>query len=181
MGRKESSLWPAWESSRAMPAIPTWWATRGFQLPGASSWARTLSPRLSREPAGTFPTRRTSATRYGPAFNIGLRIASGWLGRHLWIGVCPSPIPATEAHALAEYGQQVISRINFARGRILPCSPSTPRSASDIYKGDRVTARFQADGDNLNNRLNIIDFGGLFSSNAIAPGRSFSLRLNTSF
>jgi hypothetical protein len=27
----------------------------------------------------------------------------------------------------------------------------------------------QADADNLNNRLNIIDFGGLFSGNAIAP------------
>jgi hypothetical protein len=40
---------------------------------------------------------------------------------------------------------------------------------------------FQADGDNLNNRLNVLDFGGLFSGNAIAPGRSFSLRLTTRF
>jgi hypothetical protein len=37
------------------------------------------------------------------------------------------------------------------------------------------------DGENLNGRLNVIDFGGLFSGNAIAPGRSFALRLNTSF
>jgi len=34
---------------------------------------------------------------------------------------------------------------------------------------------------NLNNRLNVIDFGGLFSGNAIDPGRSFAVRLNTSF
>jgi hypothetical protein len=39
----------------------------------------------------------------------------------------------------------------------------------------------QADGNNLNNRLNVIDFGGLFSGNAIGPARSFAVRLNTSF
>jgi hypothetical protein len=38
---------------------------------------------------------------------------------------------------------------------------------------------FQIDGDNLNDRLNVVDFGGLFSGNAIGPARSF--RLNTTF
>jgi hypothetical protein len=41
--------------------------------------------------------------------------------------------------------------------------------------------RFQVDGDNLNNRLNVIDFGGLFSGNAIGPARSFNVRLTTTF
>jgi len=86
-----------------------------------------------------------------------------------------------EPTALAEYGQQVISRINFSRGRILPVLALNASLGSDLYKGERLTTRFQADGDNLNNRLNIIDFGGIFSGNAIAPGRSFALRLNTSF
>jgi hypothetical protein len=83
--------------------------------------------------------------------------------------------------ALAEYGQQVIDRINFDRGRILPLLAVNASLGADLYKGDRVTTRFQADSDNLNNRLNIIDFGGLFSGNAIAPGRSFALRLSSSF
>jgi hypothetical protein len=39
----------------------------------------------------------------------------------------------------------------------------------------------QADIQNLNNRLNVLDFGGLFSGNAIAPPRSYALRLQTSF
>ena len=38
-----------------------------------------------------------------------------------------------------------------------------------------------ADGENLNNRLNVMDFGGLFSGNAIAPARSVLLRLDTRF
>ena len=41
--------------------------------------------------------------------------------------------------------------------------------------------RFQADGENLADRLNVIDFGGLFSGNAIGPGRTFSLRLTSTF
>jgi len=40
---------------------------------------------------------------------------------------------------------------------------------------------FQADGEDLNGRLNVLDLNGLFSGNAIAPGRSFSVRLDISF
>jgi hypothetical protein len=41
--------------------------------------------------------------------------------------------------------------------------------------------RLQADVLNLNNRLNLIDFAGLFSGNSIAPPRSYSLRLTMDF
>jgi hypothetical protein len=44
-----------------------------------------------------------------------------------------------------------------------------------------VNMRFQIDGQNLNNVLNVIDFGGLFSGNAIGPPRSYSMRLTTIF
>lgn len=63
----------------------------------------------------------------------------------------------------------MIDRINFARGRILPLLAVNASLGADIYKSQRLTTRLQADADNLNNRLNIIDFGGLFSGNAIAP------------
>ena len=52
---------------------------------------------------------------------------------------------------------------------------------ADVYKRENFTVRLQADGQNLNNRLNLIDFGGLFSGNAVAPPRSYFLRLVTSF
>jgi hypothetical protein len=82
---------------------------------------------------------------------------------------------------LAQYGQQVLNRINFDRGRIYPAFQANASTGADIYKSDRMTIRFQADGQNLNNVLNVIDFGGLFSGNAIGPSRSFSLRLATEF
>ena len=80
-----------------------------------------------------------------------------------------------------EYGQAVFNRLNFERGRILPAFQVNASAGADVYKSDRVKMQFQADGQNLTNILNVIDFGGLFSGNAIGPSRSFSLRLSTVF
>jgi hypothetical protein len=93
----------------------------------------------------------------------------------------PFDFDGQPATVLAEYGQQVLNRINFARGRIYPAFQANASAGADIYKSDRVKIRFQADGQNLNNILNVIDFGGLFSGNAIGPSRSFALRLATDF
>jgi hypothetical protein len=82
---------------------------------------------------------------------------------------------------LAQYGPQVLSRINFARGRIYPEFQASASAGAEIYKSDRMDMQFQADGENLNNVLDVIDFNGLFSGNAIGPPRSFEVRLRTSF
>ena len=82
---------------------------------------------------------------------------------------------------LAEYGQQVLNRINFNRGRIYPSFQVNASAGADVYKSDRLNMQLQADGQNLNNVLDVIDFGGLFSGNAIGPPRSYSLRLTTTF
>jgi hypothetical protein len=93
----------------------------------------------------------------------------------------PFEYNGTSADALAQYGPAVVSRLNFVRGRILPSLSVDATVAAEIYhRGDR-SLRLQADGTNFNNRLNVIDFGGLFSGNAIGPARSFSLRLSMAF
>ena len=83
--------------------------------------------------------------------------------------------------ALAQYGQAMVDRINFARGRVRPSLAVDASVGADLYKSDRFSTHLQADVENLNNRLNVIDFGGLFSGNAIAPPRSYALRLTTAF
>ncbi len=83
--------------------------------------------------------------------------------------------------ALEEYGQQVLDRVNFARGRIVPSLLLSASAGVDVYKTDKVDMKLQVDGQNLNNELNLIDFGGLFSGNAIGPSRSASLRFTTTF
>jgi hypothetical protein len=82
---------------------------------------------------------------------------------------------------LAQYGQQVLDRINFDRGRIYPSFQVNASAGADLYKSDRMNIRLQVDGQNLTNILDVIDFGGLFSGNAIGPSRSFALRLATNF
>jgi hypothetical protein len=93
----------------------------------------------------------------------------------------PFEFDGDPATALAEYGQAVIDRLNFDRGRILPAFQVNASAGADIYKSERLKMRFQADGQNLSNILNVIDFGGLFSGNAIGPSRSFALRLSATF
>ncbi|MEO6816236.1 MAG: TonB-dependent receptor [Edaphobacter sp.] len=93
----------------------------------------------------------------------------------------PFEYTGDESDALAQYGPEVISRINFARGRILPLLAVHASLGAKVYRSERVKVRFQVDGDNLNNRLNVIDFGGLFSGNAIGPARSFAIRMNADF
>jgi len=82
---------------------------------------------------------------------------------------------------LAQYGPAMVDRINFDRGRVRPSLAVNASFGAEIYKNDRFAARLQADVQNLNNRLNVIDFGGLFSGNAIAPPRSYWLRMQMSF
>lgn len=131
--------------------------------------------------SGHFPDsqdqRNTLRTRF--EYKIAPRI---WFASGAEYGSgLPFAFTGTEAQALAEYGPEVISRINFDRGRILPSLDANASFGATVYKGERMNINFQADGENLNNRLNVIDFGGLFSGNAIAPGRSVFLRLRTSF
>jgi TonB-dependent Receptor Plug Domain len=93
----------------------------------------------------------------------------------------PFDFQGTQADALATYGPQVVSRINFNTGRVDPVFQVNASAGADIYKTDRMNVRLQVDGQNLTNILDVIDFGGLFSGNAIGPARSYALRLTTSF
>ena len=90
-------------------------------------------------------------------------------------------LPQCIAGVVQQYGQQVVNRINFDRGRIFPAFQVNASAGADIYRSERMNMRIQADGLNLTNVLNVIDFGGLFSGNAIGPSRSFALRLTTTF
>ncbi len=93
----------------------------------------------------------------------------------------PVEFDGTVQQAIAQYGQQIINRVNFDRGRVRPSLSIDASVGADIYKKEKVSMRLQADAENLNNRLNLIDFAGLFSGNSVAPPRSYALRLTTNF
>jgi len=89
--------------------------------------------------------------------------------------------PQAIQEAVAEYGQAIVNRVDFARGRVKPSLSIDATAGVDLWKHDQRSTRLQADVQNLNNRLNLINFAGLFSGNAVAPPRSYSLRLQATF
>jgi hypothetical protein len=93
----------------------------------------------------------------------------------------PFDFDGDPSQVLAQYGQQALNRIDFTTGRIYPSFQVTASAGADVYRSDRVNMRFQIDGQNLTNVLEVIDFGGLFSGNAIGPSRSYAMRLTTNF
>jgi hypothetical protein len=71
----------------------------------------------------------------------------------------------------ADSGLFAVRNLAFAEDRLQVHEPDfvgAPLGAQ-LHKTDKLALNFQADGEDLNNCLNIIDFGGLFSGNAVGP------------
>jgi hypothetical protein len=80
-----------------------------------------------------------------------------------------------------EYGQAVINHLNFNLDRISPYFTQNASVGVDLYQREKRSVRFQGDVANLGNTLEVIDFGGLFSGNAIGPARQYTFRLVSTF
>jgi hypothetical protein len=93
----------------------------------------------------------------------------------------PVDFDGTEAQALAQYGSRIVDQVNFSRGRIRPNFSLDASAGVTLSKREKETVRLQADIFNLTNRLNVINFSGLFSGTALAVPRSVALRLQTEF
>jgi hypothetical protein len=89
--------------------------------------------------------------------------------------------PQEVLDATAQYGRAIVERVDFAHQRVKPSLSINASAGVNLWKHDQIAMRIQADVMNLNNRLNLINFAGLFSGNAVAPPRSYSLRLQTIF
>ncbi len=110
------------------------------------------------------------------------------LSKRIWVAIglqmdsgLPFQYGGTEQQALLQYGRQVLSRINFARGRIRPTVQANASLGLDVYRSDKLKAHLQVDGTNLSDVLDVINFGGLFSGNAIGPTRSVTARFDVRF
>ena len=110
------------------------------------------------------------------------------LTHRLWVGVggeygsgLPVEFSGDPQDAISQYGQAVVDRVNLIHGRVSPSLAINASLGMQLINRERVRISLQADGEDLNDRLNVIDFAGLFSGNAIAPQRSYSLRLQTQF
>ncbi len=94
----------------------------------------------------------------------------------------PIEFGGTEAQAAAQgYSQNILNRVNFSEQRPRPLWSLDASAGVILRKSDRYSTRFQVDGLNLTNSLNVINFAGLFSGTAIGTSRSVNARLQVSF
>ncbi|MGB9404810.1 MAG: TonB-dependent receptor [Candidatus Acidiferrales bacterium] len=172
--------------------IPHWWRVSGYvsysYIVGSAYFPVTGGLFLGQDAVSATTTtsgrfwdsqdqRNTVRTRF--RYQL---IKRAWLafGSEYGSGL-PVDFDGTEAQALQQYGQAVVDRVNFERGRVRPSLSFDASAGVDLWKNDRVTTRLQVDGEDLNNRLNVIDFAGLFSGNAIGPSRSYFARFVAQF
>jgi Carboxypeptidase regulatory-like domain len=106
----------------------------------------------------------------------------------LWVAVgadyntgLPFQPDLTPQQYATEYGQVVVNHLNFNLGRINPYFTQNASMGVDLYQREKRSVRFQSDVANLSNTLEVVDFGGLFSGNAIGPARQYTFRLVTTF
>ena len=94
----------------------------------------------------------------------------------------PIDFGGTEAQAAAQgYTQNILNRVNFSDLRPRPLWSLNASAGVLLHKSEKFPVRFQIDGNNLTNSLNVIDFAGLFSGTAIGIMRSVDARLSLSF
>jgi hypothetical protein len=80
-----------------------------------------------------------------------------------------------------QYGDRILSKVNFDRGRIRPSASLDVSVGVNLYQHEHRSVRLQGDVFNLFDRLNLINFAGVLSGTAVEAGRNFAIRLNASF
>jgi hypothetical protein len=86
-----------------------------------------------------------------------------------------------KALLVQQYGQAMVDQVDFDRGRVRPSSSIDLSATAVLWNRQRNAVRLQFDVFNLTDRLNVINFAGLLSGTAVAPRRTFALRLRTDF
>jgi hypothetical protein len=77
--------------------------------------------------------------------------------------------------------QAILDRVNFQRGRIRPNFSLDLSAGIRAWERGSRSATLQFDVRNLTDRLNVINFSGVFSGTALAPGRQISVQMRFQF
>jgi hypothetical protein len=82
---------------------------------------------------------------------------------------------------LAQYGPDILSRVNFDRGRVRPNFSLNAAAGVELYRKESRVLTMQVAADNLTDRVNVLNFAGLFSGTAVAAPRSATAHLRFAF
>jgi outer membrane cobalamin receptor len=109
--------------------------------------------------------------------------------RHAWLEMGAqygSGLPADIGNAkvsdlLVAFGQQILDRVDLARGRVRPNYSFDVAAGVEIYHKESRSAALQVQVANVADRLNVINFASLFSGTALGEPRGVSASLRLTF
>ena len=82
---------------------------------------------------------------------------------------------------IAQFGEGVVSRVNFTRGRVEPNFSVDLGAGAELFHKELRSVQIQFQTANVTDRVNVINFASLFSGTAVGLPRSFSARLRFTF
>lgn len=104
-----------------------------------------------------------------------------WVAFGVWYG-SGLPIERERDNGnLDGFSPRILQRVDLARGRVRPSHSVDLSAGVDLWTRGPLALRLQGEILNFSNRLNVINFTGLFSGTALAAPRAFSLRLKAEF
>jgi hypothetical protein len=83
--------------------------------------------------------------------------------------------------ALAQYGSRIVDHVDFGNGRVRPSFTLDLSGGLTMLESHVGKISIQVDVRNLTDRLNVINFAGVFSGTAVAAPRSAAVRLRADF
>ncbi len=104
---------------------------------------------------------------------------SGDYGSGLPVELDPSSVDVN--FLLSQYGPAIVGKVNFEKGRVAPNFSLGAAAGWEVYRREQRSLALQVEAANLLDRVNVLDFAGLFSGTAVAASRSVSARLRLSF
>jgi len=89
--------------------------------------------------------------------------------------------PQDPAFIALQYGSRILHEVDFDRGRVLPSKSLDVSAGADLVNREALKLRLQAGVSNLTDRVNLINFSGVFSGTALGAPRRFGLRVSLDF
>jgi outer membrane receptor protein involved in Fe transport len=80
-----------------------------------------------------------------------------------------------------QYGEEILDQVDFESGRVRPNLTLDVGVGAELWRGAGRRLALRAEFANVTDRLNLINFAGIFSGTAIAAPRSASVRVQYEF
>lgn len=113
-------------------------------------------------------------------FSVGARYGSG-LPVELQDDDEEDDEDSADAEEVEPIAQSILDQVDFARGRVKPNFSLDLSAGLRLWDQDPRSLTLQFDVRNVTDRLNVINFSGLFSGTALAPGRQATVQMRLRF